>query len=54
MSATSSDRSQQMGRTMLGLADLLELAALKLREFGTELITQAKGTKEKARHDKQR
>jgi len=39
---SNADRSEQMGRTLLGLADLLELAVLKLRKFGSELISQTK------------
>jgi len=39
---SNADRSEQMGRVLLGLADLLELAVLKLREFGSELIARSR------------
>ena len=39
---SNADRSEKIGRTLLGLADLLELGVLKLREFGSELISQTK------------
>jgi hypothetical protein len=45
MSSVPPDRSEQIGRTLLGLAGLFELAAAKLREFGNELITRTKNTR---------
>jgi len=47
MTPTPVDRSEHVGRMLLGLADLLDLATLKLREFGSELIERSKQTTSK-------
>jgi hypothetical protein len=41
MTSNSPDPSEQIGRFLLGIADLFEQLIPKLREFGRDLIARA-------------
>lgn len=50
--ATADPTLESIGRFLLGLADLLLIAAERLVEFGRELIARAAGTGLEASHDR--